>query len=111
MCGTIRGAQPKAVMQVCNGHEDTVAHMTTPAEMRADILATLAFLDTYTRARARAPVVLEHSSDRAVKSSLCTATHVRGLKGQGGTRSTAKCGGGSSDPSVFPFNAMHGCML
>ena len=40
-------------MQVCNGHEDTVAHMTTPAEMRADILATLAFLDTYTRARVR----------------------------------------------------------
>jgi hypothetical protein len=70
-------------MQVCNGHEDTVAHMTTPAEMRAEILATLAFLDTYTRARARAPVVLEHSSDRAVKSCLCTATHVRVLKGQG----------------------------
>ena len=31
---------------VCNGHPDTVAHMTTPADMRRSFRATLAFLDT-----------------------------------------------------------------
>eukprot|EP00035_Acanthoeca_spectabilis_P000993 m.76768 g.76768 ORF g.76768 m.76768 type:complete len:578 (-) comp10553_c0_seq2:4106-5839(-) len=31
---------------VCNGHPDTIAHMTTPADMQAEALATLAFLDT-----------------------------------------------------------------
>ena len=30
---------------VCNGHEDTVADMTTPAVMRANVLATMAYLD------------------------------------------------------------------
>ena len=29
---------------VCNGHEDTVSDMTTPEEMRANVLSTLAFL-------------------------------------------------------------------
>eukprot|EP00041_Stephanoeca_diplocostata_P012168 m.202731 g.202731 ORF g.202731 m.202731 type:complete len:510 (+) comp18841_c0_seq3:113-1642(+) len=31
---------------VCNGHEDTVADMTTPAVMRANVLATMEFLDS-----------------------------------------------------------------
>jgi acyloxyacyl hydrolase len=31
---------------VCNGHPDTIAHMTTPEEMRANVLATLTYLDT-----------------------------------------------------------------
>ena len=31
---------------VCNGHPDTVDHMTTPADMEASARATMAFLDT-----------------------------------------------------------------
>jgi acyloxyacyl hydrolase len=31
---------------VCNGHNDTIAHMTTVEEMRANVLATLSYLDT-----------------------------------------------------------------
>ncbi|XP_077983383.1 acyloxyacyl hydrolase-like [Glandiceps talaboti] len=31
---------------VCNGHPDTIAHMTTPEEMRANVLDTLKYLDT-----------------------------------------------------------------
>ncbi|PIK38283.1 putative acyloxyacyl hydrolase-like [Apostichopus japonicus] len=31
---------------VCNGHPDTIAHMTTPEEMRANFHSTLKFLDT-----------------------------------------------------------------
>jgi len=31
---------------VCNGHPDTIAHMTTPAEMKANVLKALAVLDT-----------------------------------------------------------------
>nr|XP_006816953.1 PREDICTED: acyloxyacyl hydrolase-like [Saccoglossus kowalevskii] len=31
---------------VCNGHPDTIAHMTTPAEMRQETLITLDYLDT-----------------------------------------------------------------
>ncbi len=31
---------------VCNGHPDTIAHMTTPEEMRANVLTTLTYLDT-----------------------------------------------------------------
>jgi len=31
---------------VCNGHNDTVEHMTTPAEMKANVLKALAILDT-----------------------------------------------------------------
>lgn len=31
---------------VCNGHPDTIDHMTTPAEMHANVLSTLFYLDT-----------------------------------------------------------------
>jgi acyloxyacyl hydrolase len=31
---------------VCNGHPDTVAHMTTVQQMHANVLATLVYLDT-----------------------------------------------------------------
>lgn len=31
---------------VCNGHPDTLAHMTTPQEMRAAALDTMTYLDT-----------------------------------------------------------------
>jgi len=31
---------------VCNGHPDTIDHMTTPAEMKANVLKALAILDT-----------------------------------------------------------------
>ncbi|KAJ8041747.1 Acyloxyacyl hydrolase [Holothuria leucospilota] len=31
---------------VCNGHPDTIAHMTTPEEMKANFHSTLKFLDT-----------------------------------------------------------------
>lgn len=32
---------------VCNSHEDTLAHMTTPKQMRKNIIRTLDILDTY----------------------------------------------------------------